>query len=98
MSDVHRLSAVIKWWAMIVVGTLAALLIAWLGHIAGVSPSTILSIGAGAAALAWLIVLVAVPWNLYFGARRRVMEMWVSSARGFQFQPAQQAEGPTIAC
>ncbi len=97
MSDVHRLSGVIKWWATIVVGTLAALLIAWLGHIAGVSPSTILSIGAGAAALAWLIVLVAVPWNLYFGARRVVMEMAVSRARGIEIQPAQQAEARTIA-
>jgi hypothetical protein len=97
MSDVHRLSGVIKWWAMIVVGTLAALLIAWLGHIAGVSPSTILSIGAGAAALAWLIVLVAVPWNLYFGARRVVTEMAVSRARGIEIQPAQQAEARTIA-
>ena len=97
MSDVHRLSGVIKWWVMIVVGTLAALLVAWLGHIAGVSPSTILSIGAGAAALAWLIVLVAVPWNLYFGARRVVMEMAVSGARGIEIQPAQQAEARTIA-
>src|SRR5260221_12150688 len=98
MSDVHRLSGVIKWWVMIVVGTLAALLIAWLGHIAGVSPSTILAIGAGAAALAWLIVLVAAPWNLYFGARRAVMEMAVSRARGIEIRPAQQAEARTIVC
>jgi len=53
-----------------VIGTVAALLIAWLGHLAGVSLNTVLSIAAAAAALAWLIVLVAVPWNLYFGARR----------------------------
>src|SRR5258706_4937364 len=69
MSDTHRSSGVIKWWAMIVVGTAAALLIAWLSDVAGVSLRTVLSIAAGAAALAWLVVLVAVPWNLYFAAR-----------------------------
>ncbi len=63
MSDTHRSSGVIKWWAMIVVGTAAALLIAWLSDVAGVSLRTVLSIAAGAAALAWLIVLVAVPWK-----------------------------------
>ena len=97
MSDMHRSSGVIKWWAMTVVGAAAALLIAWLGHLAGVSPRTLLSIGAGAAALAWLIVLVAVPWNLYFAARRVVMEMSVSRRRGIDIQPAQEAEAGRIA-
>lgn len=97
MSDAHRSSGVIKWWAMIVIGTAAALLIAWLGHIAGVSLRTVLSIAAGAAALAWLIVLVAVPWNLYFAARRVVMEMTVSRGRGIDIRPAQEAEAAQIA-
>lgn len=97
MSDVHRASGVIKWWAMIVVGTAVALLAAWLSHIAGVSLSTILSIGAGAAALAWLIVLVAVPWNLFFAARRVVAEMAVSTARGIVISAGQQAEAGRIA-
>ncbi len=82
---------------MIVIGALAALLIAWLGHLAGVSLRTVLSIAAGAAALAWLIVLVAVPWNLYFGARRVVAEMAVSRARGIEVRPEQEAEARTIA-
>ena len=92
MSDEHRAIGVIRWWAMIVIGALAALLIAWLGHLAGVSLRTVLSIAAGAAALAWLIVLVAVPWNLYFGARRVVAEMAVSRARGIEVRPEQEAE------
>jgi hypothetical protein len=96
MSDVHRSRGVIKWQAMIVVGTAAALLIAWLGHIAGVSPSTLLSIGAGAAALAWLIMLVAVPWNLLFAARRVVAEMAVSRARGISIHAAAEAEAQRI--
>jgi hypothetical protein len=97
MSDMHRSSGVIKWWAMIVVGAAAALLIAWLGHLAGVSPRTLLSIGAAVAALAWLIVLVAVPWNLYFAARRVVVEMTVSRRRGIDVQQAQEAEAGRIA-
>src|SRR5260370_17343241 len=102
MSDVHRASGVIKWWAMIVIGTAVALVIAWLGHIAGVSLSMVLSIGAGAAALAWLIVLVAVPWNLYFAARRVVGDMAVSTARGIVISADQPAEPgripPPILC
>jgi molybdopterin converting factor small subunit len=97
MSDEHQASAVIKWWAMIVFGALAALLIGWLGHLAGVSLGTVLSIAAVAAALAWLIILVAVPWNLYFGARRVVMEMAVSHSRGIDIPPEQDAEAHTIA-
>ena len=97
MSDEHQASAVIKWWAMIVFGALAALLIAWLGHLAGVSLSTVLSIATVAAALAWLIVLVAVPWNLYFSARRVVMEMAVSRGRGISIPPEQDAEAHAIA-
>jgi hypothetical protein len=54
MSDTRRSGGVVKWWAMIVVGTAAALLIAWLSDVAGVSLRTVLSIAAGAAALAWL--------------------------------------------
>ncbi len=97
MSDIHRTSGVVRWWAAIVIGALAALLIAWLGHLAGVSLSTILSIAAVAAALAWLIVLVAVPWNLYFGARRVVMQMVVSRRRGIVIPPDQEAEAHSIA-
>src|SRR5215468_9988898 len=96
MSDIQRTS-VVKWWAAIVIGALAALLIAWLGQVAGVSLRTVLSIAAVAAALAWLIVLVAVPWNLYFGARRVVMEMAVSRRRGIKIPPEQDAEAHTIA-
>jgi hypothetical protein len=97
MSEMHRANGVIKWWARIVIGTAAALLIAWLGHLAGVALRTVLSIGAGAAALAWLIVLVAVPWNLYFAARRVVTEMAVSRARGIDVQPAREHEAGRIA-
>ena len=82
---------------MIVFGALAALLVAWLGHLAGVSLRTVISIAAGAAALSWLIVLVAVPWNLCFAARRVVTEMAVSRDRGIGIPLGQEAEARRIA-
>jgi hypothetical protein len=97
MSDIHRTSGVVRWWAAIVIGALVALLIAWLGHLTGVPLRAVLSIAAGAAALAWLIVLVAVPWNLYFGARRVVTEMAASRARGIDIRPAEESEAAAIA-
>ncbi len=96
MSDIHR-SAAIRWWAAVVAGTAAALLLAWLGHVAGVPLATLLAIGAGAAALAWLILLVAVPWNLYFAARGLVAQMMVSRERGIDVRPGQDAEAQRIA-
>ena len=96
MSD-SRFGSTVRLWAFVVAGAAAALLFAWLGRLAGVALSTLLSIGAGAAALAWLIVLVAVPWNLFFAARRVVAEMAVSRERGIPVPAAQSAEAGRIA-
>ncbi len=82
---------------MLAVGTGTALLIAWLARVSGVPLRTVLSIAAGAAALGWLIVLVAIPWNLYFAARRVVAEMAVSRGRGIAVQAEQDAEARRIA-
>jgi len=82
---------------MLAVGTAAALLVAWLERVSGVPMRTVLSIVAGAAALGWLIVLVALPWNLYFAARRAVGEMATARRRGIAIQPAQEAEAGRIA-
>ncbi|HYS32678.1 MAG TPA: hypothetical protein VEM58_10500, partial [Streptosporangiaceae bacterium] len=68
MTDMHRDGALVRWWAMLAVGAAAALAVAWLARVSGVPLRTVLSIAAGAAALGWLIVLVALPWNLYFAA------------------------------
>lgn len=82
---------------MLAVGTGAALLVAWLARVSGVPLRTVLSIAAGAAALGWLIVLVAVPWKLYFAAHRVVAQMAVSRGRGIAVQAGQQAEARQIA-
>jgi hypothetical protein len=80
-----------------VAGTAAALLFSWLGRLAGIPLSTLLTIGAGAAALVWMIVLVTAPWNLYFAARQVVAEMAVSRERGIAVRAEQDAEGRRIA-
>ncbi len=40
-----------------------------------VPPETLLTWGAGGAALLWLVVLVTLPWNLHFRAREVLAEM-----------------------
>jgi hypothetical protein len=62
-----------------------------------VAPVTLLTIGAIVIALTWLIVLVRVPWNLYFGSRRAVQEAAISRERGIPVRPAIDAEGRLIA-
>src|SRR5262249_29139286 len=52
-----------------------------------------LSIAAAALALAWLIVLVSLPWNLYFAARRGGAGMVVSRRRGIAGAEAEEGRG-----
>jgi hypothetical protein len=85
------------WWAMVLGGAAAALLFAWLGRLAGVPLATLLAVGAGGVALAWLIVLVTVPWNLYFAARQVVADLAVSRERGITVRAAQEAEAARLA-
>jgi hypothetical protein len=75
----------------------AALLFAWLGRLAGVTLPTLLAIGAGGVGLAWLIVLVTVPWNLYFAARQAAAQMPVSRRRGIEVAPGLDAEATKLA-
>ncbi len=65
--------------AFLILAYLAALGIAmW----TGVPPQTLLTWGAGGAALVWLIVLVTLPWNLHFRAREVLGELRRSRAAG----------------
>jgi hypothetical protein len=97
MSRNTRYSISFGWWVMVLAVATAALLFAWLGRLAGVPLATTASIGVGGVALAWLIVLVTVPWNLYFAARRVVGEIAVSRERGIAVPPAHEAEAGRIA-
>src|SRR5215472_17607513 len=96
MSNSQGMS-VVRWWATLAVGTAVAILITWLAHIAGVSLHTLLLIVAGGAALGWLIVLVSVPWNLYFAACAVIAQMRVSARRGIDVLDANDAEARRIA-
>jgi hypothetical protein len=96
MSDSQHRSTFI-WWAIVLAGAAAALLFTWLARLAGVPMADLLSIGAGLAALAWMIVVVTVPWNLYFAARQVVADMEGSRARDIAIRPAQEAEAARIA-
>jgi hypothetical protein len=96
MSESSRVST-LRWLAILLVATAAALLATWLAHLAGVQPRTLLSVAAGAVALAWLIVLLAVPWNLYFAARRVSAQMATSAERGILVKDADRAEASRIA-
>jgi hypothetical protein len=87
----------VRWWATVVVGAAAALLFAWLGKVAGVSLTTVVTIGAGLAALMWTVVLVTWPWNLYFEARHVTAENAVSRDRGIEVPPARDVEARRIA-
>jgi hypothetical protein len=89
-------SRLARWWAFLLIGALAVLLIAWGTHVVRVAPVTLLTIGAVVIALSWLIVLVSMPWNLYFAARRAVQEMAVSRERGIAVRPANDAEARRI--
>jgi hypothetical protein len=90
-------SRVALWWALLLAGALAVLLIAWAAHVVRVAPVTLATIGAVVIALSWLIVLVSMPWNLYFAARRVVAEMAVSRERGITVRPANDGEARRIA-
>jgi hypothetical protein len=86
-----------RWWATVVIGAAAVLLFAWLGRLAGVPASTLISIGAGLAALMWTVVLVTLPWNLYFDARQVSAENAISRERGIAIPPARDRETRHIA-
>jgi hypothetical protein len=84
------------WWVLIMIGAGAALLIAWLARVVSVPLTTLLTAGAVVIALSWLIVLVTVPWNLHFAARRAAAEMAVSRERGISVRTAYDAEAARI--
>jgi Na+/melibiose symporter-like transporter len=89
-------SRLVLWWVLLLIGALLVLLIAWGTHVVRVAPVTLLTIGAVVIALSWLIVLVSMPWNLYFAARRAVQEMAVSQERGIAVRSANDAEARLI--
>jgi hypothetical protein len=87
----------LKWWAVVVGGGAAALLFAWLGRLAGVPLSALLTVGGGVAALMWTVVLVTVPWNLYFEARQVLRQIAAARERGIVVPESRDREARLIA-
>lgn len=57
----------------------------------GVPPETLITWGAGGAALLWLVVLVTLPWNLHFRTREVLSEMRRSIDAGIKVTAEQLA-------
>jgi len=74
--------------ALLIVAYLAALGVAvW----SDVPPGTLLTWGAGGAAMIWLVVLITLPWNLHFRAREVLAEMRRSRDAGIKVTDEQIA-------
>ena len=78
-----------KAWSVLAAGfiALAALAVILLTH---ASASVVLSCAAGATCLLWLLVLLTVPWSLYFQAQRVLRDIGISREQGLDV-PAERA-------
>lgn len=66
-------------------------------YVVGVPVDVVLGVGAGVVALLWLLVLLIVPWNLYFRAHTVLSEIAVSREKGLDVPEARDAEAARIA-
>ncbi|MET9803901.1 hypothetical protein [Streptomyces sp. NPDC006368] len=81
--------------AVLAVVVAAAALI--LAHVAGAPPELVLVAAAGVISLLWLLVLLTVPWNLYFRAHAVLAEIAVSRHKGLNVPAARDDEAARIA-
>jgi hypothetical protein len=66
-------------------------------YAAGAPLSAVVVVAAGLLSLLWLLVLLTVPWNLYFRARAVLTEIAVSREKGLEISEARDAEAVRIA-
>ncbi|MFI6483830.1 hypothetical protein ACIBH1_38305 [Nonomuraea sp. NPDC050663] len=79
------------------VTVVVALFAIWLLIFLDVPLSTLLSLALGFVSLAWLVGLLIIPWNLYFGALRAVGSMEESRRRGIEIDAHHEEEARRIA-
>ncbi|PRY00736.1 hypothetical protein [Allonocardiopsis opalescens] len=77
-----------------VVVTLATLLLVYLLE---VPLQVVLTVGFGALCLMWLVVLLTVPWNVYFGAWSLIHDIRLSRERGIEVPAERETEARRIA-
>lgn len=85
------------WWVLALLGAAVTLLVVWAAGAVHVSANTLLAVAVVVVALSWLVALVTVPWNLYFGARRAAQEMIVARERGIDVRASYDDEAGRIA-
>lgn len=81
--------------ALLVVALTAGALAA--AYAVGAPLPALLTAGAGALCLLWLLVLLTVPWNLYFRAHSVLAEIGVSREKGLEVSRERDAEAARIA-
>jgi hypothetical protein len=77
-----------------VVAAATALVVAYL---AGAPPEVVFGAGAGVLSLLWLMLLLTLPWNLYFRAHAVLAEIAVSREKGMEVSQTRDAEAARIA-
>ncbi|MFD5426946.1 hypothetical protein [Streptomyces sp. NPDC127084] len=81
--------------AVAAVVTAAAALV--FAYAAGAPAEVVFSVGAGVLSLLWLLLLLTIPWNLYFRAHAVLAEIAVSREKGLAVSEARDAEAARIA-
>jgi hypothetical protein len=81
--------------AVLALAVLAGALVA--AYASGMSLSLLLGAAAGVLSLLWLLLLLTVPWNLYFRAHTVLAEIEVSRGKGLAVPEARDAEATRIA-
>ncbi|MFH0177923.1 hypothetical protein [Streptomyces cacaoi] len=81
--------------AVAAVGAAVAALV--FAYVAGAPPAVVFAVGAGVLSLLWLMLLLTLPWNLYFRAHAVLAEIAVSREKGIEVSPARDAEAARIA-
>ncbi|HEY9368671.1 hypothetical protein [Streptomyces sp.] len=81
--------------AVLAVAGVAGVLVA--AYVVGVPADVVLGVGAGVVALLWLLVLLTLPWNLYFRAHAVLSEIAVSREKGLVVPEARDTEAARIA-
>ena len=68
--------------AVVAVVVAAAALV--FAYVAGPPPALVFAVGAGVLSLVWLLLLLTLPWNLYFRAHTVLAEIAVSDREAFR--------------
>ncbi|MEK9520942.1 hypothetical protein MIU24_16310 [Streptomyces venezuelae] len=68
-----------------------------LAYAVGAPPGTVLAVGAGVLGLLWLLLLLTLPWNLYFRAHTVLAEIAISRDKGIGVPGERDVEARRIA-